>query len=122
MYFISMKDVELLQKSGKYLVLINFTGHVFRKDNWYVVYKTSNIDEAKRYIDVFTSLIASRNSASRCGGAEVPGKSDVSPAKTPVATPINLQMTCSFAGTSRIKITRLCYPNTPKKCQDQRDA
>ena len=67
MYFVSMKNAELLQKSGKYLVQINFNGHVFRKDNWFIVYKTSNIDEAKRYIDVLTSLITSRNSPSRCG-------------------------------------------------------
>lgn len=63
-----MKDVELLQKTVKYLVQLNFHGHVFRADNWVIVYRTENIDEAKRYIDVLASLIAATNSTSRCAG------------------------------------------------------
>lgn len=89
MYFISMKNAELLQKSGKYQVQINFHGHVFRKDNWFIAYRTADIDEAKRYIDVMNSLIAARNSASRCGGTETPGKTVATPASQPVTSPIN---------------------------------
>lgn len=61
-FFATIKSVELLHKADKYLVQINFDGNVFRKNDWFIVYKSGNIDEAKRYIDVLVSLIKSRNS------------------------------------------------------------
>lgn len=61
-FFATIKSVELLNKADKYLVQINFDGNVFRKNDWFIVYKSGNIDEAKRYIDVLVSLIKSRNS------------------------------------------------------------
>ena len=74
MYFVTIKNVELLQKSEKYQVQINFNGNVFRKDDWFVAYQTGDIDEAKHYIDALTSLIASRNGSSRNVVVEAPGK------------------------------------------------
>ena len=89
MFFVTMKDVELLEKSQKYLVQLNFNGNVFQKNDWFIVYKTSNIDEAKRYIDVLTSLIASRNNPSRCGNTVTPVKNETPPANTGVQPQAN---------------------------------
>ena len=84
MYFVTMKDVELLEKHGKYLVQLNFNGNVFRKNDWFIVYKTSNIEDAKRYIDVLNSLIASRNNPSRCGNTGAAAKNEATPANPTV--------------------------------------
>jgi hypothetical protein len=55
--FNSVTSVELLQKADKYLVQINFKGDVFRKSDWFVVYSTDKLEDAKRYIDALSSLI-----------------------------------------------------------------
>jgi hypothetical protein len=55
--FATVIDVELLKKSENYLVQINFKGDVFRQGDWFVVYSSDNIDDAKRYIDALSSLI-----------------------------------------------------------------
>jgi hypothetical protein len=55
--FNSVTSIELLQKADKYLVQINFKGDVFRKSDWFVVYSTDKLEDAKRYIDALSSLI-----------------------------------------------------------------